>query len=164
MRSACVVLHCHLWPLRFYSIYPHYLINDTIFRKKMLLNTKCVFWFFSTNSVWKISHSKKNSARYYHTFSQVSCKVPVAFVRVWLHLNSLDIFSENNHHHHHKHQRLDLWSFPSPELRLLAATLLRFSNCSPSLWSVVVWFQRDSVLWHSLQLWKAVPSVFIYLL
>ena len=56
-----------------------------------------------------------------------------------------------------------LWSVPSPELQLLAPTLLRSSNCSPSLWSAVVWFQRGSVLWHSLQVWKPVPSVFIYL-
>ena len=55
-----------------------------------------------------------------------------------------------------------LWSVPSPELELLAPTLLRSSNCSPSLWSVLVWFLRDSVLWHSLQVWKPVPSVFIY--
>ena len=44
------------------------------------------------------------------------------------------------------------WSVPSPELQLLAPTLLWSSNCSPSLWSVVVWFQRDLVLWHSLRL------------
>ena len=44
-----------------------------------------------------------------------------------------------------------LSSVPSPELQLLAPTLLRSSNCSPCLWSVVVWFQRDSVLWHYLQ-------------
>ena len=56
-----------------------------------------------------------------------------------------------------------LWSVPSPQLQLLAPTLLRSSNCSLSLQSVVVWFQRDSVLWHSLQVWKPVPSVFIYL-
>ena len=56
-----------------------------------------------------------------------------------------------------------LWYVPSPELKLFAPTLLRSSNCSPSLWSVVVWFQRDSVLWHSLQVWKPVPSLFIYL-
>jgi len=31
-----------------------------------------------------------------------------------------------------------LRSVPSPELQLLAPTLLRSSNCSPSLWSVVV--------------------------
>ena len=47
-----------------------------------------------------------------------------------------------------------LWSVPSPHLQLLAPTLLRSSNCSPSLWSVAVWFQRDSVLWHSLQVLK----------
>jgi len=34
-----------------------------------------------------------------------------------------------------------LWSVPSPELQLLAPTLLRSSNCSPSLWSVVVYFK-----------------------
>ena len=43
-----------------------------------------------------------------------------------------------------------LWSIPSPHLQLLAPTLLWSSSCS-SLWSVVVWFQRDSVLWLSLQ-------------
>ena len=55
-----------------------------------------------------------------------------------------------------------LWSAPSPELQLLAPTLLRSSNCPPSLWSVVVWFQR--VLWLSLQVLKSVPPVFIYLI
>ena len=52
-----------------------------------------------------------------------------------------------------------LWSVPSQELQLLAPTRLRSSNCSPSLWSVVVWFQR-LCLWHSLQVKKPVPSVF----
>ena len=56
-----------------------------------------------------------------------------------------------------------LWSVPSPKLQLLSPKFLRSSNCSLSLWSVVAWFQRDSVLWHSLQVSKPVPSVFIYL-
>jgi hypothetical protein len=43
MRSACAVLR-HLLPVPLYHIFPHYLINDTIFGKK-LLNMKCVFWF-----------------------------------------------------------------------------------------------------------------------
>jgi hypothetical protein len=30
------------------------------------------------------------------------------------------------------------------------------------LWSAGVCFQRDSVLRHSLQVWKPVPSAFIY--
>jgi len=33
--------YCHLGPAPLYSIFPHYLINSTIFEKK-LLNTKCV--------------------------------------------------------------------------------------------------------------------------
>ena len=37
--------YCHLWPVPLYNIFPHYLINSTIFEKKKLLNTKCVFWF-----------------------------------------------------------------------------------------------------------------------
>jgi hypothetical protein len=38
----CVYAYCHLWIPRLYNIFPH-LINRTIFRKKKLLNTKCVF-------------------------------------------------------------------------------------------------------------------------
>jgi len=34
--------YCYLWPAPLYSIFPHYLINGTIFEKK-LLNTKYVF-------------------------------------------------------------------------------------------------------------------------
>ena len=56
-----------------------------------------------------------------------------------------------------------LWSVPSSKLQLLSPTFLRSSNCSPSLWSAAVWFQRDSVLWHSLQVLKPVPFAFIYL-
>jgi hypothetical protein len=41
-----------------------HIINGTIFGKK-LLNTKCVL-IFSTTSIWNISHSGKNSAKYCH--------------------------------------------------------------------------------------------------
>jgi hypothetical protein len=34
----------HLWPARLYVIFPHYLINGTIFGT-MMLNMKCVFRF-----------------------------------------------------------------------------------------------------------------------
>ena len=54
VQCACTVL-CHLWPVRLYSIFPHYFINGTIFVKH-LLNI-----FFVLN----ISHSEKNSARYH---------------------------------------------------------------------------------------------------
>ena len=46
------------------------------FLEKKLLNIKCTFWF-PTNFVWNISHSKKNWARHYHkctyTFTQSTC-------------------------------------------------------------------------------------------
>jgi hypothetical protein len=69
MRSACVVLHCHQWPRWLYHVLPHYLINGTIFGKR-LSNINCVF--FSANFVCNISYSKKNSARYEHKYILVS--------------------------------------------------------------------------------------------
>ena len=36
--------YCYLWAAQLCSIFPHYLINGTIFVKKFL-STKCVFWF-----------------------------------------------------------------------------------------------------------------------
>ena len=58
---ACAI--CHLRPLRFYYICPHYLINGTIFKKKVTEHKMCVL-ISSTTFVWNISHSKKNWARY----------------------------------------------------------------------------------------------------
>ena len=56
--------YCHMWPAPLYNIFPHYLINDTIFEKKnKVLNTKCVFWFLC-NVYPNISHSKKKWASY----------------------------------------------------------------------------------------------------
>ena len=53
--------YCHLWPAPLYDIFPHYLINGTIFEKR-LLNTKCVL-IFCTAFVWNISYVKKKLAR-----------------------------------------------------------------------------------------------------
>jgi hypothetical protein len=32
--------YCHLWPVRPYNIFPHYLISGTIFERRKLLNVK----------------------------------------------------------------------------------------------------------------------------
>jgi len=64
--------------------FSHYLINGTIFEKK-LLNTKCVLIFFTT-FVWNISHFKKNSARYDQNVYRSSCKVPLLF---WSDVNEI---------------------------------------------------------------------------
>ena len=44
-----------------------------------------------------------------------------------------------------------IWPVPSPELQLLSPTFLRSPDCSLPLWIIVVCFERDSVVWHSLQ-------------
>jgi hypothetical protein len=55
--------YCHLWPALLYNIFPHYLINGTIFEKKATEHKMCVL-ILSTNFVWNISHSKKKWVRY----------------------------------------------------------------------------------------------------
>jgi len=44
-----------------------------------------------------------------------------------------------------------IWPVPSSELKLLSPTFLRSPDGSLSLWIIVVCFERDSVVWHSLQ-------------
>jgi len=68
--NACPVLYCHLRPVRLYYIFQHYLIKGTIFGKKFIEHKMCVLTF-STTSVRNISHSKKNSARYYQKCTEV---------------------------------------------------------------------------------------------
>jgi hypothetical protein len=36
--------YCHLWPVQLFVSY-HIISNDNFWKKKPLLNTKCVFWF-----------------------------------------------------------------------------------------------------------------------
>ena len=43
MQYACNLLSSVACPALQY--FTHYLINDTIFERKKILNTKCVFWF-----------------------------------------------------------------------------------------------------------------------
>jgi len=85
----------HLWPLRFYYIFPHYLINGTIFEKKKIRNVKCVFWLSlqllsATYLIqWRIKRDMiKNIYR-------SSCRVLFILVRFCWNLNFIDWFSKN---------------------------------------------------------------------
>ena len=81
MQSACVVLYCHLHTVRLYHIFPHYLINGTIFGKR-LLNTKCVF-LLSLQILSEIFLILRRIQR--DTVINVyrsSCKVPIIVVRI----------------------------------------------------------------------------------
>ena len=51
-------------------IFPRYLITDTSLRKKFTEHKTCVL-IFSTDFIWNISHSTKNSARYCHRCENV---------------------------------------------------------------------------------------------
>ena len=63
MQSACVVLYCHLWPVRLFHISPHRLINRTTFGKKFL-SIKCVFYISLQHR--NISHRQTNWPRHCH--------------------------------------------------------------------------------------------------
>jgi hypothetical protein len=48
MQWACAVLYYHLWPVRLYHNFLHYLINGTIFGKTVIEHKICVL-IFATN-------------------------------------------------------------------------------------------------------------------
>jgi hypothetical protein len=49
MQSACAVLYSHIWLVRLYSIFPHYLIKGTTFGKKFTGHKICVLTFSTTS-------------------------------------------------------------------------------------------------------------------
>jgi hypothetical protein len=55
IQCACALLYCNLWPIWLYYISGHYLINYTVFGKKVTENRLCVFiastTFFETSVV-----------------------------------------------------------------------------------------------------------------
>ena len=63
--------YLHLWSVRLYNIFPHYLINDTI--KKTLKHKMCIL-IFPTIFVCNISYSKNNWARKITNAYWSSCK------------------------------------------------------------------------------------------
>jgi hypothetical protein len=87
--------YCHLWPAPLYNIFPHYLINGTIFEKKKLLNTKCVFWF-SLHILSETFLSLWSTERDIINVLLSSSKVPVILVRLNTKLNFLVIFLRKN--------------------------------------------------------------------
>jgi hypothetical protein len=75
-HASCYMVICGLSGSTIF--FRHHLTNGTIFCKT-LLNIKSVS-IYSTTSIWKISHSKKNLERYCHKGEKSSCKIPVILV------------------------------------------------------------------------------------
>jgi len=68
---------CHLWPAPLYNVFPHYLKNSTIFKKKKITEHKICVLISSTTFFWNISLSKKKWERYDQICTWLSCKIPV---------------------------------------------------------------------------------------
>ena len=75
ISPLCAALYCHLWPLWLDHIFPHYLINGTIFGE-MLLNIKCVFWF-TPNYCLKKKIVLRRIQRNINHVQGSSCQVPL---------------------------------------------------------------------------------------
>jgi len=72
--------YCHLWPVQLYNIFPHHLINCTIFGEKKVIEHKTCVVFFTT-SVWKFLILRRIQRRVIINMHSSSCKIPVFLVR-----------------------------------------------------------------------------------
>jgi len=79
---ACNALapYRHLWPASLYKMFPHYLINGTIF-EKLLLNIKCVFSLslqMLSQTFLVLRNTERDMIKNVYCSS---CKVPLIVVR-----------------------------------------------------------------------------------
>jgi len=82
MQCACAVFYCHPWPVWFYRIFPHCLVNGTIFgKKKKLLNTKRVFCLSLQLLAETFSIPRRIQRYIMINENRSSGKVPVILVR-----------------------------------------------------------------------------------
>ena len=77
----------HLRPLRYHHFIRHYLINGTLFRK-MLLEIKCVFWFFLQLLFETFLILRRNRRDIVMNVETWSCKIPI-FCQILIRLDFL---------------------------------------------------------------------------
>ena len=136
--------YCHLWLSGLYSIFPHYLINGTIF-EKMLLNTKCVFWV-SLQLLSEISfilrRNERDMIKYVYW---CLCKVAVIIVRFERNLNFFTDFIKNTQISNFMKIRpvgaelfhADGWT----DMKKLIVTFRNFCDCAlkrGTVWNLIV--------------------------
>ena len=81
IQCSCIVLCCHLWPVWLYRIFPHYLINGTIFRGGGCVEHKMYVSVFSLTCIRNIYHSKRMKQDIIINIHRSTCKEPIVLVR-----------------------------------------------------------------------------------
>jgi len=74
------VMYFHLWPFRLYNIFQHYLINDTIFLYKKIIEERTSVLILSTNLSEIFLILRKIQRRIVINVHRSSYKVPVILV------------------------------------------------------------------------------------
>jgi hypothetical protein len=88
------VPYCHLWPVRFYNIFLHYLINGQIFGGEKILVIQYVFWF-SLQLLSETFILRRIQRDVIIKVNKLSCKLSTIIVRFKSNLSFLDKFSKN---------------------------------------------------------------------
>ena len=75
IQNTYTLLYCHVWPVRLYHIFPHYIINGTIFG--IVMEHKIWVFIFLTNFSWNISILRRSEWDMQKNINCSSCKLSV---------------------------------------------------------------------------------------
>ena len=71
--------YCHLWPVRLYNIFPHYLINGAIFEKRAIEHKMCAVIFLQLLSK-PFLILRRTERDMMKTVYWYLCKVPIILI------------------------------------------------------------------------------------